>query len=236
MAEPVLQVQQLHKTYLAGSVPQHVLKGVDLTVQRGEFVALAGPSGSGKSTLLNLIGCLDTPDQGQILIEGAPVGNQSSSAMSRLRREKIGFVFQNFNLIPTLTAAENVEYPLTLQKISKAQRKARVREALEQVGLGAHMHKRPTEMSGGQQQRVAIARALVTKPALILADEPTSHLDVENGELVIALMQTLSREGGLTFLFTTHDPGVMAKASRVVRLRDGVIVADETSGHTPVLA
>ncbi|MCX7571788.1 ABC transporter ATP-binding protein [Tumebacillus sp. DT12] len=229
MAKAVLKVEDVRKEFVLGSHRQTVLKGVNIEVLSGEFVALAGPSGSGKSTLLNLIGCLDVPDGGSIEIDGVEVGRLSAKEQARIRREKIGFVFQNFNLLPVLTAAENVEYPLTLLKVSAAERKERVRKALDVVGLTEHMHKRPTEMSGGQQQRVAIARALVTEPTVILADEPTSHLDQENSEIVVRLMQRLSREEGVTFLFTTHDPGVMAEASRVIRLRDGLIDAGAAS-------
>jgi putative ABC transport system ATP-binding protein len=221
---PILRVTNLSKSFVLGSQRQAVLKGIDLAVQAGEFVALAGPSGSGKTTLLNLIGCLDVADAGSTVIDGVEVSGLKPKHLARIRREKLGFVFQNFNLLPVLTARENVEYPLTLLKgVSARQRRVRAEQALTAVGLENHMHKRPPELSGGQQQRVAIARALVSMPTLILADEPTAHLDQEAGRSVVALMQRLCKEQGLTFLFTTHDPAMMEAASRLIYLRDGMI-------------
>ncbi|HLO02102.1 MAG TPA: ABC transporter ATP-binding protein [Symbiobacteriaceae bacterium] len=221
---PILHVTNVTKTFRIGSSSQPVLKGINLAVEAGELVALAGPSGSGKTTLLNLIGCLDSPDGGSTVIDGVDVSELKPVHLAKVRREKLGFVFQNFNLLPVLTALENVEYPLTLRKgVGARQRRERAAKALEAVGLAEHMHKRPAELSGGQQQRVAIARALVTTPKLILADEPTAHLDQEAGRSILALMQRLCKEQQVTFLFTTHDPEMMEAASRLVRLRDGAI-------------
>jgi putative ABC transport system ATP-binding protein len=213
-------VDGVSKTYRVGKVAVTALDGVSLTVAAGEFVAIAGPSGSGKTTLLNLIGCLDTPDAGRIEIDGEPVGTLSSARRADLRARKLGFVFQTFNLIPVLTAWENVEYPLLI-KGRDGQAPALVRDALAQVGLADRGRHRPSELSGGQQQRVAIARALVGEPVLVLADEPTANLDSTTGRDIIDLMRRLNRERRTTFVFSTHDPRIMSAADRVLEISDG---------------
>jgi putative ABC transport system ATP-binding protein len=218
--DDVVSVKDLTKTYRLGTQTVTALADVSLTVQAGEFMAVAGPSGSGKTTLLNLIGCLDTPTRGEIAIDGEPVTRLTAGRRADLRARKLGFVFQTFNLIPVLTAWENVEYPLLIHRRGGDDR-ARVRRALEQVGLAERARHRPAELSGGQQQRVAIARALVGEPALVLADEPTANLDSATGRDIVELMRRLNRERGTTFVFSTHDPRIMAAADRVVHISDG---------------
>ena len=213
-------VKDVTKTYRLGTLTVTALAGVSLTVRTGEFLAVAGPSGSGKTTLLNLIGCLDTPTSGEIAIDGEPVSALSPGRRADLRASKLGFVFQTFNLIPVLTAYENVEYPLLIHRRG-GNVATRVRAALEQVGLGDRAKHRPPELSGGQQQRVAIARALVGEPALVLADEPTANLDSHTGHDIIELMRRLNREHGTTFVFSTHDPRIMQAADRVLEISDG---------------
>lgn len=199
------------------------LRGVSLEIHRGEFLCIAGPSGSGKTTLLNLIGCLDKPTSGRIILEGQDVSTCSPRELAWVRRRRLGFVFQTFNLVPVLTAYENVELPLLLLGVGAAERRRRVQELLEALGISDLAHHRPDEMSGGQQQRVSIARALVTHPALVLADEPTANLDSETGKTIIELMHDLNTKDGTTFVFSTHDPKVMERASRLVQIRDGLI-------------
>src|SRR5437588_2560096 len=213
-------VEHVSKTYRLGNVGVTALDDVSFSVATGEFVAIAGPSGSGKSTLLNLIGCLDTPTSGEIRIDGEAVSALSAGARADLRARKLGFVFQTFNLIPVLTAWENVEYPLLIHP-REGEIGPRVRRALEQVGLAERARHRPPELSGGQQQRVAIARALVTEPALVLADEPTANLDSATGREIVDLMRRLNRERGTTFVFSTHDPRIMSAADRVLEISDG---------------
>jgi putative ABC transport system ATP-binding protein len=213
-------VRDVSKTYRLGKVTVTALAGVSLAVKGGEFLAVAGPSGSGKTTLLNLIGCLDTPTTGEIVIDGEVLGGLSPRRRADLRARKLGFVFQTFNLIPVLTAWENVEYPLLLQP-RRDDVAARVRAALEHVGLAERARHRPPELSGGQQQRVAIARALVTEPALVLADEPTANLDSRTGHEIVELMRRLNRERGTTFVFSTHDPRIVNAADRVLEISDG---------------
>jgi len=216
----LVDVRDVSKIYRLGKLTVTALDGVSLTVEAGEFLAVAGPSGSGKTTLLNLIGCLDTPTSGEVTIDGVPVGALSPGRRADLRARKLGFVFQTFNLIPVLTAHENVEYPLLIRRRG-GDVATRVRAALEQVGLGDRAQHRPPELSGGQQQRVAVARALVGEPALVLADEPTANLDSHTGSEIIALMRGLNRERGTTFVFSTHDPRIMQAADRVVEISDG---------------
>jgi putative ABC transport system ATP-binding protein len=199
------------------------LCGVSLEIARGEFLCIAGPSGSGKTTLLNLIGCLDKPTSGRILIEGQDVSKLSPKELAWVRRRRLGFVFQTFNLVPVLTAYENIELPLLLLGVGAAERRRRVYALLEALGISELAHHRPDEMSGGQQQRVSIARALITEPALVLADEPTANLDSETGKAIIELMHELNKTHGTTFVFSTHDPKVMARASRLIHIRDGII-------------
>jgi putative ABC transport system ATP-binding protein len=213
-------VRDVSKTYRLGKVTVTALDGVSLAVKAGEFLAVAGPSGSGKTTLLNLIGCLDTPTSGQVAIDGEAISGLSPGRRADLRARKLGFVFQTFNLIPVLTAWENVEYPLLLQR-GRGDVAARVRAALEHVGLADRARHRPPELSGGQQQRVAIARALVTEPALVLADEPTANLDSRTGHEIVELMRRLNRERGTTFVFSTHDPRIVNAADRVLEISDG---------------
>jgi putative ABC transport system ATP-binding protein len=202
------------------------LDDLSMQVGAGEFLAISGPSGSGKSTLLNLIGCIDKPTTGRILIDGVDTSRLSPSQTSVLRREKIGFVFQTFNLIPVFTAAENVEYPLLVQGFDRTERRRRVADALESVGLSARARHRPDLLSGGERQRVAIARAIVHRPALVLADEPTANLDTRNATQLIDLMRDLNRSLGLTFIFSTHDQRLLEHTARIVCLTDGHIVSD----------
>ncbi|MGO9776995.1 MAG: ABC transporter ATP-binding protein [Terracidiphilus sp.] len=205
------------------------LTHASLCVIAGEFLAIAGPSGSGKTTLLNLIGCIDQPTTGRILVDGVDTSKLKPASMSRLRREKIGFVFQTFNLIPVFTAAENVEYPLLIQGVSSSARRQRVADALESVGLSSRANQRPDLLSGGERQRVAVARAIVHHPALVLADEPTANLDTHNATQLIDLMHGLNRRLGLTFIFSTHDARLLEHTERIVRLTDGEVVSDTAS-------
>lgn len=215
------------------------LSDANLSVEAGEFLAISGPSGSGKSTLLNLIGCIDKPTAGRVRIAGVDTSRLGPSALTTLRREKIGFVFQTFNLIPVFTAAENVEFPLLVQGLPGRERRERVAEALDSVGLGARAGHRPDLLSGGERQRVAVARAIVHRPALVLADEPTANLDTRNATQLIDLMRELNRRLGLTFVFSTHDQRLLEHTARIVTLCDGRVVGDEsTEGviHEQVLA
>ncbi len=222
----VAKLNNVTRVYKIGEVETHALRGVNLTIQSGEFTALVGPSGSGKTTLLQLIGCLDQPTSGQVIVNGQETGGLNRNQRADLRKGTIGFVFQFFALIPTLTAYENIEMPLLLNGKSPAKRRERVMELLEAVDMTSHAHHRPDQLSGGQQQRVAVARALSTQPKMILADEPTANLDTENGEQVMNLMQKLNQETGTTFIFATHDPRVIRYARRVVTLRDGLVEDD----------
>lgn len=219
-----VRVEDVTKEYELGRTRVPALRGVSLEVGPGEFVAIAGPSGSGKSTLLNLMGCLDHPSSGRVLLGDQDVARLDDDARSDLRAHAIGFIFQTFNLIPVLSALENVEFPLLFRKGRNGGR-AQAMRALEQVGLAEVARHRPDELSGGQRQRVAVARALVTDPAIVLADEPTANLDSGTGEAIISLMLGINRRAATTFVFSTHDPSVMAHAHRVVRLADGRVVA-----------
>ena len=223
-ADGVVRVDDVSKAYALGKQTVAALQNVSLSVSRGEFMALAGPSGRGKSTLLNLIGCIDTPSSGRICIEGHDIGGKSPDELADLRLNTLGFVFQTFNLLPVLSAWENVEYPL-LQKrdVGKDERHRRIAHYLEVVGLERFAHHRPNELSGGQRQRVAIARALATHPRIVLADEPTANLDHKTGEDILRLMKQLNHEEGTTFIFSTHDARVMEMAGRVIELADGRI-------------
>lgn len=222
----VAKVTNVTRVYKIGQIETRALNGVSLTINDGEFTSLVGPSGSGKTTLLQLIGCLDQPTSGSVVINGKETTNLTRNQRADLRKGTIGFVFQFFALIPTLTAYENVEMPLLLNGKSAAQRKERVMELLAGVDLTDRAHHRPDQLSGGQQQRVAVARALSTNPTMILADEPTANLDTINGEQVMEIMKKLNKSTGVTFVFATHDPRVIKYASRVVTLEDGVIVKD----------
>jgi len=222
----VTRIENVTRVYKIGKVETQALRGVSLSIQSGEFTALVGPSGSGKTTLLQLIGCLDQPSSGQVFINGKDVSRLNRNQRADMRRGTIGFIFQFFALIPTLTAYENVEMPLLLVGASASQRKARVNELLEAVDLADRAHHRPDQLSGGEQQRVAIARALATQPSLILADEPTANLDTPNGKQIMEIMTRLNQETGVTFIFATHDPRVIHYARRVVTLRDGCVLAN----------
>lgn len=223
----VAKLTDVTRIYKIGEVETRALNGISLTIQDGEFTSLVGPSGSGKTTLLQLIGCLDQPTSGRVVIVGKETTNLSRNQRADLRKGTIGFVFQFFALIPTLTAYENVEMPLLLNGKSASERKQRVMELLEAVDMTDRAHHRPDQLSGGQQQRVAVARALAPAPKMILADEPTANLDTENGEQVMEIMKRLNKETDTTFVFATHDPRVIKYATRVVTLRDGVIEKDE---------
>jgi putative ABC transport system ATP-binding protein len=220
---PVVELHEVQKTYRLGKTEVPALRGISLAIAPGEFVAIAGPSGSGKTSALNLIGCIDKPTAGRILFEDADITAIPLPALAATRREKLGFIFQTFNLIPVLNAYENVEYPLLLQHFSAYERKQRVLQALERVGLADRAKHKPNELSGGQRQRVAIARALVGGPRVVLADEPTANLDSVTAEEIIVLMRRLNQEQGVTFIFSTHDARIMQAAVRVVYLHDGRI-------------
>jgi putative ABC transport system ATP-binding protein len=220
----VTKVIDATRDFRIGEVETHALRGVSLSVESGEFTALVGPSGSGKTTLLQLIGLLDRPTSGRVLINGKDATALSRDQRADLRRGSIGFIFQFFALIPTLTAYENVEMPLMLNHVGSTERRKRVDEMLEAVGLSDRAHHRPDQLSGGQQQRVAVARALSIHPSVVLADEPTANLDTENGRQIMQIMQRLNQDTGTTFIFATHDPRVIKFARRVVTLRDGMIV------------
>ncbi len=222
----VVKIENVNRVYQIGKVETKALRGVNLSIESGEFTALVGPSGSGKTTLLQMIGCLDQPTSGRVFVDGKDVTALNRNQRADMRKGHIGFIFQFFALIPTLSAYENVEMPLLLNNHSAKERRERVMELLEAVDLADRSNNRPDQMSGGQQQRVAIARALASKPALILADEPTANLDTVNGKQVMDIMQKLNKETGVTFVFATHDPRVISYARRVVTLQDGLIEKD----------
>ncbi len=223
---PIVELDAVTKVYQQGAVQVHALRGLDLRVAPGEFTAISGPSGSGKSTALNLIGGLDVPSTGVVRVEGHDLAALGRRQLAALRRDRIGFVFQAYNLVPVLTAAENAEMVLALQGVDTATRQQRVRALLQEVGLGGMEDRRPDELSGGQQQRVAIARAIAAQPAVVLADEPTANVDSETATMLLDLMQRLNQERGVTFLFSTHDPRVMERATRLVRMVDGRVESD----------
>jgi len=225
---PILQLDGIRKMYNSGPVSVEAIRGVDLTVRSGEYVAIIGPSGSGKSTLMHILGCLDTPTAGTYQLAGIDVSAMNETALATVRNERIGFVFQQFHLLPTLPAWRNVELPLMYSGVSRSERKARALKALERVGLADRDDHRPGELSGGQQQRVAVARALVTEPALILADEPTGNLDSKSTTDVLGLLADL-HASGRTIVLITHDAEVAAAAQRTVRISDGLITLDETN-------
>ena len=231
---PIVRIENVVKEYPLGKLVVRALQGVDLSIDRGEFTTIAGPSGSGKTTLLNLIGCVDVPTSGVVEIDGASTSALDDRALTRLRLHKIGFIFQSFNLVSVLDLYQNVEFPLLLQGgLSKEEREHRVRDMVHKVGLTDQLRQRPNELSGGQRQRVAIARALVTKPKLVLADEPTANLDSVTGLTIIELMREMNDKESTTFIFSTHDPKVMDHASRIVHIVDGRIESDERRERAP---
>jgi len=224
----LLELNKVKKIYRQGKIEVPALRGVDLEVEEGEFTTIFGPSGSGKTTLLNMIGCLDTPTEGEVSLSGKKVSDLSKKALAMVRRFNIGFVFQAYNLIPVLTAYENVEFAIRLtDHSSESQMKEKVLKILEEVGLKGLESRRPNELSGGEKQRVAIARALVKEPKIVLADEPTANLDSENAAGVVNIMRKMNEELNTTFIFSTHDPMVMKFANRYINLKDGMISADE---------
>ena len=229
----IIRMNGVTKDYGQNGVVTHALRGVDLMLNQGEFTAMAGPSGSGKSTLLNIIGGLDRPTAGTVAVEGRDITPLTGTDLSRLRRDRIGFIFQAYNLIPVLTVLENAEYIMMLQGADEGQRRERVRSILDEVGLGGLEHRFPRELSGGQQQRVAIARAIVSEPAIVLADEPTANVDSKTAKGLLDLMRRLNEEKGSTFLFSTHDHAVMKQARRLVLLQDGVIIHDGGPDERP---
>lgn len=229
MAKTV-EIENVEKNYPLGDLEVQALRGIDLSIDEGEFTVVMGPSGSGKSTLLNLLGCIDLPSSGTVKICGHETTSLTEKELSVIRRDNIGFIFQAFNLIPVLSVYENVEYALMLKKTDEAARDESIRKILEQVGLSSHMHHRPNQLSGGQRQRVAIARALVTRPKMVLADEPTANLDSRTGKQILELMQKMNEIYNTTFIFATHDPDVLSFARRVVKIHDGKIESDISSG------
>jgi putative ABC transport system ATP-binding protein len=230
VTEWAVELKGVRKTYRTGPIEVPALRGISLQVAPGEFVATAGPSGSGKTTLLNIIGGLDRADAGEVWVAGQELQRLSSGELAHLRLRRIGFVFQTYNLLPVLTALENAEFTLLLQGMPARQRRARVEKLFSEIGLSGLEDRRPAELSGGQQQRVAVARAMVTEPALILADEPTANLDSAAAIALLDVMEHLNRATGTTFIFSTHDPQVMERAHRMIRVQDGQIASDEVRG------
>jgi len=230
MSEPIITVDNIYKSYLMGKEAVPALRGVSMTITRGEFVCLMGPSGSGKTTLLNIIGGLDEPSRGHLIVEGANLVALTENQLARLRLEKMGFVFQNYNLLGNFTAQENVEAPMVLAGVGRKERKQRSQALLEKVGLGDRAHHYPSELSGGQQQRVAIARALANNPPILIADEMTGDLDSQTGFAIMELASQLNRDG-MTIVFVTHDPRMAKFATRVVELRDGQILNEKEPGE-----
>lgn len=222
----IIEIKGVSKTYDQNTMPVHALNGINLTFQEGEFASIVGPSGSGKTTLLNILGGLDDPTEGEILIDGINLTSLSGSAKTLFRMRNIGFVFQSFNLIPVLTVAENIEFIMQLQGLPKEQRDRRVKELLNEVGLTDKRNSRPNKLSGGQQQRVAVARALASKPKFILADEPTANLDSKSAGNLLDIMGKLNKEENITFIFSTHDIRVMNKARRIITVEDGKVIDD----------
>ncbi len=229
--EPLIELRGVTKRYGSGAAELMALKGIDLTITAGEFVAIMGPSGSGKSTAMNILGCLDTPSTGQYLFKGAHVESLSRDQRARLRRRYLGFVFQGFNLLSRTSAQENVELPLLYRGDSAGVRRVAAAKALKSVGLGGWEHHTPSELSGGQQQRVAIARAIVTEPAVVLADEPIGNLDTQRSHEIMGLLMALNKEHGITVLMVTHEPDMAAYARRLVHFVDGVIAVDDLNAH-----
>ncbi|GAB1481762.1 ABC transporter ATP-binding protein [Treponema sp.] len=228
---PILQLEKVERIYRKGTSEVHALAGINLSIEKGEFLAVVGPSGSGKTTLLNIIGCLDTPDTGLVRYQGKILGSLAENELSEYRKKHISFIFQSYNLIPVLTVRENVELPLIIEKkMTKAQMRERAMEVLKSVGLDGKENRYPRELSGGQEQRVAIARALVKNPIIVLADEPTANLDSVTAEEVVDIMRKINAEHQATFIFSTHDPRMEKHARRVVTIQDGLVHSDEKRG------
>jgi len=223
----IVECKDVVKTYQQGKITVQALRGVSLEVEKGGFVALCGPSGSGKTTLLNLIGGLDRPQSGRVSVDGQDLGSLSQGQLAEMRLHKVGFVFQAYNLIPVLSAVENVEFVMLLQGVPSGERRQRAREILDEVGLEGKYDRRPSELSGGQQQRVAVARAIVSNPSIVLADEPTANLDSKTGTSLLEMMRRMNQSRGVTFIFSTHDDKVMDYARRLVHIRDGQVAQDE---------
>lgn len=229
----IIRLENVEKIYRSGRTEQKALDGVDLSITTGEFISIAGPSGSGKTTLLNLIGCLDKATAGEVFVDEVRVQNLDHNQLADLRNQKIGFIFQTFNLIPVLTAYENVEFPLLLRhNFNAEERNKMITGIFTEVGLAEYMYRRPTELSGGQQQRVAVARALIKRPKLILADEPTANLDSSTGKAILEIMKELNKKNNISFVFSTHDRMVMDFASRLIILKDGKIVEDINNNNS----
>ena len=226
----IVQCEQIYKTYHQGKIKVQALRGVNLEVEKGGFVALSGPSGSGKTTMLNIIGGLDLADSGQVVVDGNSFEQMSQSQLAEMRLNKVGFVFQAYNLVPVLSALENVEFVMLLQGVPVEERRRRARGILDEVGLEGMYDRRPRELSGGQQQRVAVARAIVADPAIVLADEPTANLDSKTGRGLLEMMREMNQAKGVTFIFSTHDEMVMDFARRLVIIRDGQVVDDQVKG------
>ncbi len=229
----IVSIKDVHKVYPLGKTEVHAVKGVTFDISAGDFISIAGPSGSGKSTILNMIGCIDTPTKGTVVIDGTETGGLKDNDITRLRHRVVGFIFQNFNLIPVLNVYENIEFPLLLDTSTsgtKQERKEWADYLISEVGLENWREHKPFELSGGQRQRVAIARALVTKPQIVLADEPTANLDSATGENIIELMKKVNKDLGTTFIFSTHDQTIVDIADQVIRLKDGIIVKNEKRG------
>jgi len=222
----MIELINVYKIYKVGAYEVPALKGINLRIEKGEFVAIMGPSGSGKSTLLYLVGCLDKPTKGSVIIDGQNTSTLNEKQLTELRRDKIGFIFQQYYLIPTLTALENVELPMVFKGVPKAKRVKKTKELLEMVGLGDKVDRKPNELSGGEQQRVAIARALANEPSILLCDEPTGNLDTRSGRMVMDIIKRLNVESGVTVVLVTHDPSLKVYADRVINIRDGEIYAD----------
>lgn len=223
----VIRVESVSRNYRSGEVEVRALKSLSLSIKRGEFTAIAGPSGSGKTTLLNIIGGLDTPSSGRVILSGKPINEMSGNELSDFRRDHIGFIFQSYNLIPVLTVKENIEYVMLLQGVPEQERSQRVKAILREVGLEGMDKRLPIQLSGGQQQRVAVARAMVSRPDIILADEPTANLDSATGAALLDMMSSLNEKSGMTFIFSTHDRMIMEKSRRLIMLRDGQIESDQ---------
>ena len=229
----IVEVKDVNKVYRQGDIKVHALKNINLTIDSGSFAAIAGPSGSGKTTLLNMIGGLDLPDRGEVVVDGRVFGKMNQGELAELRLNRIGFVFQSYNLIPVLSALENVEYVMLLQGLGKDECRRRATAMLDEVGLSGKYDSRPSELSGGQQQRVAVARAIVADPAIVLADEPTANLDSKTGEGLLEIMSEMNEKRNVTFIFSTHDKMVMDYARRLIRLRDGMVEDDQIKGRNP---